>query len=395
MQKVMFGSMVMIAFIAVGMVMSAPAADSDVPMTNGDALFVQIYDRGFGSPRWMLYDPADHSLTPIFTDRFIAGVWLSVDGRIAYSQSLSGVYVLDDFADKTAFQVSETGVPIAWSEDGTILAFATATNPDSHDARLRVWDGIKTIDISPPAKIDPIDVYNVQWSDDGQLAFTATSQNPEFDDLYVWDGERTFNVSQTPDANESSPSWSTDGQLAFVSRQADKFDLYVWDGVSMRNGLPDRETFTDVMPNLTGWYSGGRWTPDNRLVFSAFTGKGGALQSYVWDGENSVVNISQIPNRWHSGGGDWSADGRWAFTTFFSEVQILVVRNTQNETVFIDDGQYGAAWSADGALIYCRYAPYHGWELRLWEGKAPSIIVRGNVINAQWQSGGRVGCSSG
>src|SRR5262245_9436224 len=52
------------------------------------------------------------------------------------------------------------------------------------------------------------------WSSDGRLAFPSYRNGDV--EVYIWDGEGFTNISQNP-ANDYIPMWSSDGRLAFVS----------------------------------------------------------------------------------------------------------------------------------------------------------------------------------
>jgi WD40 repeat protein len=134
------------------------------------------------------------------------------------------------------------------------------------------------------------------WSPDGQLAFRALVDGRN--DIYVWDGVTTINVSQTPDQRETLPAWSSDSKLSFVSYQGDDWRIYVRDGVTQATFEQD--------------YSGEAfyptWSHDERLAFQTVSDT--AADIFVWD--ERITNISQTPLILENIP-IWSADGRLAY----------------------------------------------------------------------------------
>ncbi|MBC7809513.1 MAG: PD40 domain-containing protein [Burkholderiales bacterium] len=410
---------------------------------DGDLLVYSV-PNGNGGMGLFLYDVRNRRSAPIIvnnTGRY-SGFVFSSSGRLAYSAN-DDVYVMDVSAESSLHvNLTETldasAYPLDWNVDENYLAYEAALADDSRrlyiwdgetsleiapsglpataytygaqwsfdnrlvftaqygdDKRIYVWDGETTIDITPSDLHPAVRSYHAEWSQDGRLAFMVWYESA-FDDryegdpseIYVWDGETTMNVSQHPTGGDRSPSWSRDGRLAFLTyidgNGDDSSDILVWNGQSFVDGLPDKSSYSNIVPELTSYISYPIWTNDDLLTFVGPEGHYG--QDYVWDGQ-TATNISQLSNL-HAGTPRWSADGRWAF---FSSQSLVIVRDAENNTLLSTEGQYAPAWSPNGYLMFCKY----GWVLTVWDGHEVIEIAHGMWISAQWQDGKGVSCSSG
>jgi Tol biopolymer transport system component len=346
----------------------------------------------------MLYDPASRINTTLLRDIDYYHFYrfnLSVDGYLAFAvmhEAKSKLYLLDtNKPDSVATYIAQ-GYLLGWSKDGHYLAFA---GYEGEDEQIYLWNGSGIINITPEdlGENAKFTSYDPAWSFDGRLAFTVSyglTSEDEPSELYLWDGHTTINLSQNPRGNDENPAWSADGRLAFLSSREMGYDIFIWDGVSFDNRLPDVTTFTNAAPELTHYMSYPTWTHDGYVAFGAF----GAFdiekfQIYVWDGQ-TATNVSRIPTL-HSGSPTWSLDGRLAFTTFFSEEQLLYVRDGDGRTLLATHGQYSPAWSPNGYLLFCK----PNWTLSVWDGQEISAVAHGGEIQAQWQNGEGVFCSNG
>jgi Tol biopolymer transport system component len=352
-----------------------------------------------GGRSYIVYDPESHVRTSLPIDTIDFHFVLSRDGRLAFASWQNGdaeLYILDigsadTSPDSLSPQYVLDGFPLSWSPDGRYLAY-TASD------RLYVWDGETIVDITPEGLDDNVQWADLSWNSDGRLAFTAWyyvvyPHEGDTHEVYLWDGNTTTSLRQNPAGEDQAPSWSADGRLAFLSEWNDEYDIFVWDGVSVNNGAPDKESFANIAPEFTFYYSFPGWSPDGELVFIGTSPQDeGHAQIYLWDGQ-TATNISQnLPL--HSGSPTWSADGRWAFTTFFSPEQLVYVRDADNHTLLKTEGIYSPAWSSGGILMFCR-PDRPDWILSMWDGQQIAELARGTEIVAQWESGSGVFCSSG
>ncbi len=369
--------------------------------SNQDMLAYVIYNFDGEPTPLMLYDPRARDSTDLFegftvhpfVPMYFSGLTYSTDARLAFSSYHEGnadIYVLDARSgDRSPVNITQSSTideyVLAWSPDGRFLAFESH---DNDNTLIFVWDGITAINITPEDMPSAAERYRTAWSQDGRLAFTiwfGFEPDDPPDEIYLWDGTATTNLSQNPTGNDTFPAWSADGQLAFLS----SYGILVWDGVSVKNEAPDRDSFIHAAQGLTAYYSAPTWTNDGLLAFVSTIPPDTHAQIYVWDG-HTATNISQNPTL-HNGNPRWSGDGRWAFVTFFSREQLVYVRDADNRTLLTVEGQYGPAWSPSGYLLFCR----PGWILYMWDGREIIEVAQGRDIWAQWNGGSSILCSSG
>lgn len=297
-----------------------------------------------------------------------------------------GEKVIDVMPDEVAHLPGEPH--LTWSGDSRVafISHASQEAVGMEDLRLYVWDGTTT-------NISPVPFFpSLAWSADGRLAFVAGQD--EAQDIWVWDGMRTLNVSRSPTQTDNALAWSADGRLAFRSKEGERYAISIWDGVSFREGLPDRDTFTRLSNDFISWFSFPMWTPENNLVFYAVDPLDGLLQIYQWEGE-TLADISQNPGV-HNAAPRWAADGKWAFVTQFSARQEVLIRDADNQLLLRTSGQYTAEWSWNGYLAFCdRSSEPNQWTLNVWDGASRASIASGHNITAQWQSGASITCTFG
>ena len=347
----------------------------------------------------LFYDPANKVNTTILPEWDIDEFNLSSNNHLAFSTSSedkSKIYVLDyPFNENTPTEITFFAnakiSSISWSPNGHYLLFDSA---QGESKKLRLWDGknLSTI-YNHHGKIGEI-----TWSNNGTLAFTEyfiNDPSPKNDpsEVYIWDGNAIVSVSQNPSGEDRFPAWSKDGQLAFLSNRDGEYDIFVWDGKSIVNDTPDINTFLNIASDLTQYYSKPVWTNSDMLTFSAKSVWDLYVQIYKWDGQ-SVRNISKNPFS-HNGEQTWRKDGYWSFITFFSESQNLYIRDEKNKTILKTKGQYSPAWSQNGILIFCVPNGSSGWTLSMWNSEDVIEIAHGNFIEAKWNNGEYVFCSSG
>ncbi|MBC7870192.1 MAG: WD40 repeat domain-containing protein, partial [Chitinophagaceae bacterium] len=202
----------------------------------------------------ILYDPNDRTKTTLLEN--VRNFALSRDGRITFTkldETDTDLYVFDPSTPalspiNISHNPAANTYPLAWSPDGPYLAFVSYQ--DSQDQSLYVWDGETTTNIMPDNELYTAVAFYVHWSNDGRLAFTfqhGLSKPPE---IYLWDGNTTTSLSQNPEGWDGAASWSMTGQLMFVSYRDEEGGIYVWDGMSFRDGSPDIETFILLAPEL-------------------------------------------------------------------------------------------------------------------------------------------------
>lgn len=363
-----------------------------------------------------LYDLATKTHTPILSGNDIRNISISATGRLAYSSVHEGsraIYVLD-YPFTNIPPVNVTGITstryyrMVWSPDGRYLAYAAIQNDG---ATLSIWDGKSSFQISH----SPASIGELIWSPDGRLAFSIffTHSSPyqgDSSEVFIWDENKMVNLSQNPTGEDRFPAWNEDGHLAFLSQGKGTYDIFVWDGFSMVNGVPDISTFNNIAPHLTSYYSRPVWTNTGSLTFEGTGARDTHIQIYEWDGKYAT-NISQNPG-FHNGNQHWRNDGYWSFSTYFSSEELAYIRDEKNKTQLILDG-YGVRWSESGYFIFCHRTitgyrwhfqkwefpriieEYSGWTLSMGNGNKVVEIAHGREIAAAWANGESVLCSDG
>jgi hypothetical protein len=365
--------------IVVLVLILVPARDVSTASSTADKLvyFVQHDD---GVNTFTIYDaPRDEkiSLEPITFDRH-PEFQISVDGHLAFSSASEGIYVLDTQTPNShpVPIITMPSHPLEWSLDGYYLAYA-----DHDHARIYLWDGEASLDITPD--LPGFFVSDVVWSLDDRLAIIGWADDVP-SGIWVWDGQSVFHFDSS-----WNPAWSVDGQLAFFSQPDFTSNIFVWDGVNIPN--PDTLSRVPLEPSIS---SDLVWTTTGLLAFEA-TDEGSRLdQIYVWDGQRAT-NISQNPQLQHSSP-RWSEDGSWAFVTDLLTDPVLYVHDADDQTLLTVETAMHPAWSVNGYLAFCTPIDVTEWALSVWDGQRITQVVQGNVIWAQWQGGSdMLFCSNG
>lgn len=436
----LFSLFIIIVVIALVALSSRKRPREDILVYSIDAYVSSEENTRERTTQLMQYDPNTGYSEFILEDKYLGGFYVSPDGQLAYTSNREGNYEFyyreSLSADSLSINISQT--PDAreyargWSPNGRYFAFVSWV--DAENPRLFVWDGENTLDVTPDnlqshsglgfARWSPdesklaftvngqIYIWNGQttalldtdnevcfvtcggiaWSDDGRLAFTATVSD-ENAEIYIWDNGNFINLSQNPERFDTFPIWSPNGAVAFASDYDGHREIILWDGVSISDGKPNTSTFMKPSDglNVNSLYHGmAGWTSEGQLVMDATSAEDETIQIYIWDGEQAI-NMSQNPDK-HNGGARWSPNGMWAFIQHSGGQyqEGLFVRDEDNNTI-LHRGMGYHAWTSDGDLSFCSF----GWSLHLWDGESIIEIVSSNIINAQWQCGARIHCSSG
>jgi hypothetical protein len=262
------------------------------------------------------------------------GVWFVVD----HAEATGFIWNDDIWAPPNCPPATVPRLSVPMPEPLTYAPLLTyISNNEVH-----LWDGERSINISPsPGSRAEQPV----WSHQGDLAWVGYPLNPiqlGTADIFIWDGWQTINLDRLLglDLDPSSVlAWSVDGQLALSGGGPENAEIYVWDGEQIIN--ISQNPAHDAMP---------AWSGDGRLAWTSE--RDGNTEIYVWDGEQ-IINISQNP-----GGNDsnatWSEDGRLAWGGIVNHnLEVLVWDGEQVINVSQDAGwDAWHAWSADGRLAW-------------------------------------------
>ena len=177
----------------------------------------------------------------------------------------------------------------SWSPDGTQIAFAgieTGQPPsgifvmNADGSSLRLVVAIDGVELSAP-----------DWSPDGQklvfggLAGATSEAEPKYSDLFIVgiDGSGLTNLTESPATNESTPSWSPDGDLiAYIRNEGNTSDSIQLIDTSGRSA----GTCFDGADGEIGEVD---WSPDGRMI--AFTSSL-ALTDTDTNGDLDVLTVS-------------------------------------------------------------------------------------------------------
>lgn len=338
-----------------------------------------------------LYDP-DRSLSAVIYDKNLFPQ-LSLTGLIAFTDENNEINLLDinnltqpptqinHIADTSDYRLD------GWSPDGRYLAVEACNSELEKPPMQLVWDNQtqEWIDITPSNVVGQDHYYYANWGPDGRLLFRKDSRGLP-SEIYIWDGQGTMNLSQNLEGGIRFPTANVDGEIAFVSEQGDTYSIYVWDGVSMRDGIPDTTSFITVVTDLEDSMIAPVWTYDNQLMFVYQS------QIYLWD-RQTIHNISQNRNVKYSNL-TWSQNSYWTFVengTYGSDPTTIV--DDKNNHIQTVDAFYSPIWSTDEHLAFCQ-GDFQG--MAVWNGEKVTQVATGWQIIAQWQGGNeQIHCIAG
>ncbi|MBI5294047.1 MAG: PD40 domain-containing protein [Chloroflexi bacterium] len=348
-----------------------------------------------GKPQLALYDLKNNKyiyteVSPTNNDWYVNSFSLSKDNRLAYEKD-DNIYIWDyPFVENAQTEIifdkpstTEKGI-LSWSLDGHYLLL---TGVQAGIKKLFLWDGKNFLEMYNHQR--EVYSYYATWGNDGKLAFTEYfTPNGNASEVFVWDGKDVFSLSQNP---SKSPAWSKDGKLAFLSNQNGEYNIFVWDGVSKTNDMPDIETFSrpdstiSPFPHLT-------WTNSGSIVFRGRGKTDLHTQIYEWDGE-TTRNISQTPSI-DNYGLAWGNDRYWSADGYYT----VYVHDNTNRIIFETKGT-ASRWTQGGLLIFCRHVGNvrNDWTLSVWDGKNIVDVTHGIDIEAKWtnSNGQSITCTYG
>lgn len=347
----------------------------------------------------MLYNPQTRTETLLFEN--VHHFLLSPNGYLAFikdDETDNNLYFSDLSTPSIApIIISPNAYSLTWSSDGQYLTFGSLDENDNHS--LFVWDGETITNVMPDDPLAEADTFYANWSLDGWLVFTIVygwSNLAIPAEIYLWDGDKTVNLSQNPEGWDSATTWSNDGQLLFSSFRNEEYVFYVWDGVTFKDGVPDSDSFMPIAPDL--YLENPVWLDNGIIGFTTHLNP--RTPSYtkvitIWDVEAETI-IEQYPitseNAW-----SWlTEDGQLIFSDHLASglpSYYLDVENLEGEILFsVHVGEH--SWSSDGYLAYCLWDD--GWILSIWDGEETWDVSTATYKPVQWQSVGRTfSCNSG
>lgn len=344
-----------------------PRRDWIVSMMDGNTITLHDLGRHFSAP------------LPIFPFTYIRD--FNTQGQLAFATRSDGqaevrVFYVRSSANPQVIYKGTTDlgfIHFNWSNDGRYLAFMELKDDES--TSLYVWNGETVITINLPEP--DTEIEGMLWSSRNHLAFIARPPRqraavPLPSELYLWDGQQTINISQTPDRDESLGMWSHDERLAYTSggiNFEDPRTVLIWDGL---NSTPAFSDFSGL-----SWLA---WNTENELTLSATDELTSKSQLYWWYGEQAV-DIS--PDSQQSYGyQSWSRDGRWAVAMLdpMNRQMVNIQVRDANQRLLLDVAGVGhPVWTEGGSLLFCTLQP-RGYELQNWDGERIWPITQGRYI---------------
>ncbi|HQZ37987.1 MAG TPA: S9 family peptidase [Vicinamibacterales bacterium] len=307
-----------------------------------------------------------------FVGRIAAG-----SGLIVANADGSGPQIIAP-VEGTNHPLPSSGVRLAWSPDGTRLAFISATPGPEADANG-----------------DPMVITRYLYKPTASEGGTRANDNRRLHIFIADVASRQVTQLTDGDYYEHSIDWSPKGdEILFISNRGpdpDRFfnyDIFAINVVSRNARRLSDTKGAEYYP---------RWSPDGRMV--AFSGTTRPLTSsettmedtHVWvmnaDGSGRR-EVGTVDNR--QGAPEWSHDGRHLYVTLQERGEVRLIRLPQEggapERLVTDRGSVGQwALSHDGTLIYAFTTPSRPAELyvRPAAGQARAVTT----LNQQALSG--------
>jgi Tol biopolymer transport system component len=280
-------------------------------------------------------------------------------GTLTFTSDRNGsfdIYTMDGIG-RGIVQLTNSPEPefsVAWSSDGTKLAFESTIGGDQEILVINS-DGTGLINVSNALGLD----YRFAWAPNSSLiAFNHREQSGD-EEIYVVnaDGTGLANLTQTPSDIEAFPTWSpTSTQIAFGVFSTSGTDIYVMnaDGTGRIN-LTNSPTSSDVRP---------RWSPDGSRIAFESDRVGGSLDLFAMNPDGTgLAQVSSTTGDAFSA--RWSPNGtQIAFSVRDpSGDHIYVVNADGSNQLQLTTGAGGPVWSVDDTKIAYSTRQDGNWEV--------------------------------
>jgi hypothetical protein len=345
-----------------------------------------IYSVDYGDRTMFLYDLENVTQHEIFGDYLVGQFAISSRNQIAFTtmdvdkeRIYLSVYPYEIEQTRLIFESSNDCFALGWSPTGQYLSYYCRENGQQ---KLYIWNGY----ISFPIYESVANIHEFGWGNNNRLAFVDTERNEgrSYGEVYIWNEIRILNVSQNPDRDNKSVSWSKDGKLAFLSEGEDDIDILIWDGQSMENGMPDRNTYRIISSAELDYYSHPIWKSNNELSFSENMPDNPdsdyrTVKTYLWDSGEIASTSEKIRTNCSRSTDDYLS------CVDYSSMTVYVMDNN-GDVVFEAKGHSQPAWWSNGNLLYCEYKDdLH--ILNMWDREQIIELNRGYGIEVEWING--------
>ena len=223
---------------------------------------------------------------------------------------------------------------VAWSPDGSEVAFHLQTDVDIH---------IYTMDVrtekrkNVTAHLRNHEFLSPTWSWDGRwLACSSSQQRGKSPDIYVVDvaGKAAENLTNRPEVYDGLPDWSPNSSIiAYMSVRFEWGEIYT---IDRNGGVP--VNLTNLPAGHPAGDSNPSWSPDGKKIAFQSNRQGHQDDIYVMNADGSnVVNLTNHPSEDRLPA--WSPGGQWiAFQSNRAPVWNIYVMDTNgnNQTQLTD-----------------------------------------------------------
>lgn len=227
--------------------------------------------------------------------------WSPDSRRIAFAGDVDGgsaIFVVDREAFGATQIVPERlrAIDPAWSPDGSVIAFQSEVDstlhvvaPDGTAERQLTW--LTGTELWP------------EWSPDAAAIVTTAWVNGNYDIFTISaNGQIVTNISNDPDSDEYSPTWSNDASRIAWGRATHREpsnDPAAFIVVAKADGSDQR-----VLPDLAN-LAPSIWSPDDSRLYNYAVGPDGVFQYLLVFDPAGVAPVIRIPVEGNLGNGNW------------------------------------------------------------------------------------------
>ena len=213
-----------------------------------------------------------------------AATYAGENGKVAFVSNRGGTYDLFTMnADGSNQQLllTDTGniVNLAWSQDGTKIAYTSDESGDGEEIYVVNADGTNNTQLTD----NVFDDTGPSWSPDGTKIAFASIRDGDWE-IYTMNADGTNQTRLTNQASiDRDATWSPDGsKIAFETQRDGNFNIYTVDADGTNPTQVTSDAASDVDPS---------WSPDGtKIAFASI--RDGDWEVFTMDPDGT--NIAQI-----------------------------------------------------------------------------------------------------